>query len=466
MAIKGDSFSLISTYISPNVSLPIFILYLEEIKSLINQLGGSIVLCGDFNAHAKFWGSAHDSRRGTLLLDYMAELDFCLVNEENVYTCIRAQGRSIIDLTWASSSFTTYIHDWKVDESLESLSDHVYISFSVSIISSIKVHSKTQRWNTRKMNEEDFNSALDWIMYTHSERLYVHDPIVFADWLNKAMCEALEYSTPRIYSNIKKKKTYWWNKDIHDSRRKVIAARRTWCRCRRRLQEDDPHYQMVYSAYKKAKRDLKKLIRRSKGAAWRELISSVNEDPWGLPFKLVLSKLRKSGPGITELLHRKTLNELLNNLFPEGKLLMVTDWSHLVWNPDLRVDYVDVYNIIKNCKKTDSAPGPDGIKYLVWKKVSGITIAKLADCFTLCFKEGIFPDIWKIADLILIPKQDHTLQNPKVRPICLLDTIGKIFEKIISLRINDWMTNNLGASLSVRQMSLGNNTQQMTHYWR
>lgn len=112
---------------------------------------------------------------------------------------------------------------------------------------------------------------------------------------------------------------------------------------------------------------------------------------------------------------------------------------------------MDVYNIIKNCKKTNSAPGPDGIKYLVWKKVPGITISKLADAFTLCLKEGIFPDSWKIADLILIPKQDHTIQDPKVRPICLLDTIGKLFEKIISLRLTDYMDNNRCGNISAKQ---------------
>lgn len=72
----------------------------------------------------------------------------------------------------------------------------------------------------------------------------------------------------------------------------------------------------------------------------------------------------------------------------------------------------------------------------------------MADCFTMCLKIGVFPDFWKTADLILIPKSEHTLENPKVRPICLLDTASKIFEKIISGRINEWLSNNPGHDLS------------------
>lgn len=151
------------------------------------------------------------------------------------------------------------------------------------------------------------------------------------------------------------------------------------------------------------------------------------------------------------MLPRRTLDNLLRDLFPAGNPLTRTRWPQVIWDPNFNVEFVNVYNAIKACKKPNSAPGPDGIKYLVWKKLPGIAVSKLAECFTLCLKEGIYPDIWKVADLILIPKSEHTTQNPKVRPICLLDTIGKLFEKIVSERITDWLSNNPGSSLSDRQ---------------
>lgn len=453
VAARCADFTIVSAYISPNVSLQIYISFLEEIKSLILRIDGPMVLCGDFNAHSRFWGSSQDSRRGTLLLDYMAEFDFRLVNAGNAFTCCRQQGNSIIDLTWASAEVASFIHNLRVEENLASLSDHLYISFDIwnRNSSAVTYGNKLVRWNIKKMKDEDFTMAIDWCMSTHASALYFDNSKNFVDWIIQVTNDALNFSTPKISGNIKKCRTYWWNEEIGQSRRRAIAVRRIWCRCRRRLNDDDPHYLAVYEAYKKARRDLKKLIKKAKGAAWRELILSINEDPWGLPYKLVLSKLRKSGPGLTEQLPSKTLDILLQNLFPEGKLLKQTRWPPTIWDPNLDVSWQDVYNIIKSCKKPNSAPGPDGIKYSVWKKVPGIAIAKLADCFTLCLKEGCFPDIWKTADLILSPKADHTIRSPKVRPICLIDTVGQIFEKIINIRLTEWLSTNPGSSLSERQ---------------
>lgn len=67
-------------------------------------------------------------------------------------------------------------------------------------------------------------------------------------------------------------------------------------------------------------------------------------------------------------------------------------------------------------------------------------------------REGVFPGAWKRAKLALIPKgvaQDEGL--PKIRPICLLDEIGKIFEYIIAERIKLWMKENPKARLSKSQ---------------
>lgn len=453
VAARCADFTLVSGYVSPNVSLSIFISFLEEIKSLVRWIDGPTILCGDFNVHSRFWGSPQDNRRGILLMDYMAEFDFRLINVGNVFTCCRQQGNSIVDLTWASAGAASFVNNWRVEENLASLSDHLYISFTFRsrVSSAAAYRDKSFRWNVRKMKDEEFTMAMDWSMYTHALGSYSGDPNNFADWIVSVASDALDFSTPKISGNIRRCRIYWWNEEIRQSRRRAIAARRAWCRCRRRLNDDDPHYLTVYACYKKSKRDLKKLIKKAKGAAWRELILSINEDPWGLPYKLVLSKLRKSGPGLTEQLPNKTLDTLLQDLFPVGKLLKQTRWPPTIWDPDLNVSWEEVYNIIRLSKKSNSAPGPDGIKFSVWKKIPGITITKMADCFTLCLKEGCFPEKWKTADLILIPKADHTIRIPKVRPICLIDTISKIFEKVINIRLTEFLSTNPGSSLSRRQ---------------
>lgn len=62
--------------------------------------------------------------------------------------------------------------------------------------------------------------------------------------------------------------------------------------------------------------------------------------------------------------------------------------------------------------------------------------------FTRCLKQKIFPEEWKKALLVLIPKQGRTgnpTNLPKVRPICLLSELGKTLERLIADRMKTWM---------------------------
>ena len=47
------------------------------------------------------------------------------------------------------------------------------------------------------------------------------------------------------------------------------------------------------------------------------------------------------------------------------------------------------------------------------------------------FEEGIFPDIWKSADVIPILKKGDKSQPSNYRPFALLSCIGKLQERIV-----------------------------------
>lgn len=42
--------------------------------------------------------------------------------------------------------------------------------------------------------------------------------------------------------------------------------------------------------YRVAKRMFRGEIRKAKKDAWQELVLSINKDPWGLPYKMVLGR--------------------------------------------------------------------------------------------------------------------------------------------------------------------------------
>lgn len=89
--------------------------------------------------------------------------------------------------------------------------------------------------------------------------------------------------------------------------------------------------------------------------------------------------------------------------------------------------------MIRRKGSSNKASGFDGIKARAWSKIPDTMIDRVLVCFNACMREGVFPGVWKRAKLALIPKgvaQDEGL--PKIRPICLLDEIGKVFEYIIA----------------------------------
>lgn len=61
---------------------------------------------------------------------------------------------------------------------------------------------------------------------------------------------------------------------------------------------------------------------------------------------------------------------------------------------------------------------------------------QLADIFTSCLQRGQFPSLWKEATLVLLHKKGKPAGNPSsYRPICLLDELAKVFERIIARRL-------------------------------
>ena len=47
-------------------------------------------------------------------------------------------------------------------------------------------------------------------------------------------------------------------------------------------------------AYKEARRMLRIAILKCKTESWKNLIKTINGDPWSLPYKIVMDKLRRS----------------------------------------------------------------------------------------------------------------------------------------------------------------------------
>lgn len=145
----------------------------------------------------------------------------------------------------------------------------------------------------------------------------------------------------------------------------------------------------------------------------------------------MLNKLRPAGPSLTETLEEEVLKHVLAQLFPrkeeDENRTSITDSDEPMEEEDFEVSTMEVTAIVKRKQGQNKTPGRNGIPMRAIGCLPKEGYHLLASLFLRCFREGKFPERWKRAVLVLITKElPLDLTNPKVRPICLLDKLGKI----------------------------------------
>ena len=107
-------------------------------------------------------------------------------------------------------------------------------------------------------------------------------------------------------------------------------------------------------------------------------------------------------------------------------------------------DAQEVGSIIKTLKPKKSS-GPDNISSWLIKQLSDAISEPLATLINKSMETGCMPDALKIAKIIPIYKSKETDQFKNYRPISLLPSISKIFEKIVYKRLYHFMKSKLSS---------------------
>ncbi|XP_011860093.1 PREDICTED: uncharacterized protein LOC105557456 [Vollenhovia emeryi] len=380
---RFGSVQVISIYISPNVNVGRFLEFIDRLSDAVVSARGPVVICGDFNSKSAYWGSSVDDRRGEILLGLADQLDLVLCNRGNEPTCVRPQGSSIVDLTWISAQSANKIKNWSVIRDVETLSDHRLITFSIHNRPVNIVHSASNsikklypRWSLKGLDAELLSSTFELLSSGLDEN---QPPDCLADDVGKWISDACDVAATRVGTRPPKRAVYWWNEETATARRVCVAARRKYTRSRVTGNVDEE----VDRAYRVAKRTLRKAIRISKANAWRELVLGVEEDMWGLPYKMVMGRLRRSSPALSETLSPEALEELMDSLFPEGETHSPEEiWRN--WDGERfmaadNISVLEVFRAIKqDKKKSNPAPGPDGVGAAIWRRTADIASNRLA----------------------------------------------------------------------------------------
>ncbi|XP_072761515.1 uncharacterized protein [Anoplolepis gracilipes] len=235
-------------------------------------------------------GSTTSNSRGHLVKAWAAECDLQLINVGSTPTCVRPQGSSVVDFTWASYSLAgmtagiaaSYIRDWKVLQETETYL--ITVTSRLKLISprkTAKTHKNAfPRWNWRRMDIDKFIVSLEWSCCDGSQ---LEGDTINAKgregWLRKTMRDACDSAAPRIKNGNPKRSAYWWNSTITHPRQKCCRAKRLWSKNKRRQNTDER--ESCARNYKLARNAFRLEIKKAKSAAWQKLLQTIEQDPWG-----------------------------------------------------------------------------------------------------------------------------------------------------------------------------------------
>ena len=130
-------------------------------------------------------------------------------------------------------------------------------------------------------------------------------------------------------------------------------------------------------------------------------------------------------------LYNSAENRSINTRFLDG----INQYDNIDWPLFTGQKFIDA---IAKCSNA-SSPGPD---HVTWKHLKPLTsdktcLSKIVNIANTCITVGYWPDQFKKSTSIIIPKPNKVSYNtPKAfRPIVLLNTMGKLIEKVISHRL-------------------------------
>lgn len=240
------------------------------------------------------------------------------------------------------------------------------------------------------------------------------------DFLKEA-CE----KTMRKRGNGRKKEVHWWNENINNFRKECIKKRRKYTRCKRWASVE--RCNSLYNEYRVARMNMNLEIGKSKKKCWNIICEALKKDIWGLAYKILTKKIGKKSPSLPPHIRESAINKL----FPNHP---VVQWNYS-GDRGPRITMDEMLEALLMAK-INKAPGPDGIPTKLIKEVILTNTDLVLKVLNSLIEMGEFPKIWKCAKVVLLEKPKKNKEDEtSYRPICLLNTMGKLYEGILNQRL-------------------------------
>ncbi|KAG1699337.1 Retrovirus-related Pol polyprotein from type-1 retrotransposable element R1 [Nymphon striatum] len=195
----------------------------------------------------------------------------------------------------------------------------------------------------------------------------------------------------------------------------------------------------------------KKSVQHAKRVSWRAFCSQVSRtNPFSDAYKLCRSEFRRKHldePLLDSNGHRyadvaEECKALMNYHLGDEDGIQPETIVTPEGADDRNISAAEINRIVR-CLP-DKAPGPDGFDRAITRSLFDHFRELITQLIMACFRLSVFPDVWKEACVILIPKiaKDKYNSPDKFRPISLISTFGKIIEKLLKSRLMHYLQTN------------------------
>lgn len=440
VTIRGKPYIVSSIYLPPS-SNP----QKSDFDNLIQQFNKPYLLCGDFNAHSPIWGANDTEGHGKVLEDVMEENYLVPLNiSEHTWHKPRCKP-SLIDLSLAHPSiyldFTCKVSRDKYS------SDHSPVLISVNEDEEPDLE-KTPKWNFKKADWASFESKCLEEMNENIFNDYDDKMKAFSSTLLDIASEFIPKTSPFF----KKPSKPWFDEECNQAKRERNKAQR--------LANKYPNMNNQMKA-KLMQARVRRLFRQKKRESWRNYVSSI--DSRTRPTK-VWNMIRKiTGKNVPGHLHhlkdsngdllttKEEISEKLAQTFEynsssehysdDFKLLKTREEkkrlnfkTNRTYSYNKKFSLRDLKRSLK--KSNDSSPGVDQIHYQILKHLPEETLKLLLNLINEYWLSGTFPECWRMALLLPIPKPGKDLYSSNsYRPIALTSCICKTVERMVNERL-------------------------------
>lgn len=288
----------------------------------------------------------------------------------------------------------------------------------------------------RGFNCDQFNSALNsipWrVIYDTPE---VNEKVAF---LTDAVKSLFDMYAPMVTIRVTKPHAPWLTKHL---RKMIIDRDKLLLKYKRTKNLAD------WNVYKRFRNIVNSAVKTDKKTYFSRLLSINQPDIWKALHKLN-SDTKQNHTLPSHLADAELLNSCFLNSVPDLNVDASLIGSYETKNmpgisdkfsfkPVTEMDVLKLIGLIKS-----KASGADGLNIDMIRLCIPTLLPYLAHIVNFCLLHSVFPDVWKKARVIPLPKKQNVNDFSDLRPVSILPILSKILEKIMQVQFQEHLSKN------------------------